>query len=129
MKIYTVHRRYGGGDPDRNLVLVKEGFCWPAFFLGGIWALWHRMWLLGFVCIGVEVWLEALPALLPVDPTAHGIAMMGLHVLVGYLANDMRRWSLTHRRFDETAVVAGADLSAAETRYLEAAGRLGMGVT
>ena len=128
MKIYTVHRRHGGGDPDRNLVLVKEGFCWPAFLFGGFWALWHRMWLIGFAWIGIEVWLEVLPVLLPIDPTAHAIAMTGLHVAIATLANDIRRWNLTHRRFDEAAVVTGADLAAAETRYLEAAGRLGMGV-
>ena len=44
MKIYSVHDRPGSLAPDRDVVLVKEGFCWPAFFLTALWALWHRLW-------------------------------------------------------------------------------------
>jgi len=25
-------------------VSVKAGFCWPAFFVGPFWALYHRLW-------------------------------------------------------------------------------------
>ncbi|MBI2584926.1 MAG: DUF2628 domain-containing protein, partial [Rhodospirillales bacterium] len=33
MRLYSVHLRRHGLDPDRDLVLVKEGFSWPAFLL------------------------------------------------------------------------------------------------
>ena len=31
----------GGGDYRA----VKQGWCWPAFFFGSIWALFSGMWL------------------------------------------------------------------------------------
>ena len=33
MRLYSVHLRRHGLDPDRDIVLVKEGFSWPAFFI------------------------------------------------------------------------------------------------
>ena len=45
MRIFTVHLRRHGLDPDHDLIVVKEGFSWPAFFLTGFWALCQRLWL------------------------------------------------------------------------------------
>lgn len=128
MRFYTVHQRWAGGDPDRNLTLVKEGFNWPAFLFGGIWALWNRMWLVGAALVIGEAALEMLPEVLEIDPAVHGVAMFALHVILGYLANDLRRWELDRRDFDEVAVVAGRGLDEAEARYLQEASRLRMGM-
>ena len=35
----SFHIRHSGLDPDRDVVLVKEGFSWPAFFFSGFWGL------------------------------------------------------------------------------------------
>jgi hypothetical protein len=62
MRIYTVHmKRTGQGkknDPDQGLVLIKEGFSWPAFFLSGLWALWHRMWFWAAIIIAANIALS-----------------------------------------------------------------------
>ena len=44
--IYTAHVRGRGREPTSDVVLVKDGFSWPAFFFSLIWALWHRLWVL-----------------------------------------------------------------------------------
>ena len=44
MRVYTVHLRRHGLMPERDLVLVREGFSWWAFLFTSLWALWHRMW-------------------------------------------------------------------------------------
>ena len=41
--IYPAHGR-GRGRDDEDVVLIKDGFSWPAFFFSLIWALWHRLW-------------------------------------------------------------------------------------
>ena len=41
-RLYTVHLLDDASDD--GLVLVKEGFSWPAFFVAVPWALFHRMW-------------------------------------------------------------------------------------
>ncbi len=49
--IYTVHVR-GRGRADDDVVLVKDGFSWPAFFFSLIWALWHRLWFFALIMRG-----------------------------------------------------------------------------
>ncbi len=36
--------------PRHGLVKVKRGFCWPAFFLGSLWAVVKRLWFPAFAC-------------------------------------------------------------------------------
>ena len=31
-------------SPRGKRVTVKIGFCWPAFFFGALWAIYHRLW-------------------------------------------------------------------------------------
>ena len=45
MRLYSVHLRRHGLDPDRDSVLGKEGFSWPALLFSFLWALRHRLWL------------------------------------------------------------------------------------
>ena len=43
MLLYTLHERPVTGGEDRDVVLVKEGFCWPAFALPPLWGLYRRL--------------------------------------------------------------------------------------
>jgi hypothetical protein len=118
-RIYTVHvrRARSGATADRDLVLVKEGFSWPAFFFTLLWALWHRLWLFAVliaasgVALGLAVEYFQLG---PVLETALGLAWS---VLIGFEANDLRRRALAWRGFALTDVVMGRSLAAAEHRF------------
>ena len=55
MNTYTVHLRRHGLDPERDVVLVKEGFSWPAFFLSFLWALWHQLWLAAALILAAHI--------------------------------------------------------------------------
>jgi Protein of unknown function (DUF2628) len=35
--------------PSGDTVYVKDGFSWPAFFFGAIWALYKKAWILFFM--------------------------------------------------------------------------------
>ncbi len=61
MKTYTVHLNPADPKPE-NIILVKEGFSWLAFFLGMLFTLYHRMWLLSFILIILDVVLSILMA-------------------------------------------------------------------
>jgi hypothetical protein len=41
--------------PAHGLAQVKQGFCWPAFFFGSLWALARRLYLLAVVLLAFEV--------------------------------------------------------------------------
>ena len=120
MRVYTVHLRRQGLDPDRDVVLVREGFSWGAFLFGFLWALWHRM---GWSALGLFVIAAgaavAAEFLLPAGP-AQGAVMLVVCLAFGFVGNDLRRRHLAARGFLETGPVAAEDAEAALLRYLDA---------
>ncbi len=119
MRLYTVHVRRHGPDADSDLVLIKEGFCWPAFFLWPLWALWHRLWLAALVLLVANLALSGVGMLLRLDGLSQGEVSVGFAVIVGFVANDLRRRGLARRHFTLAAVVAAAGREAAEWRFLD----------
>jgi len=102
--------------PQGTTEVVKEGWSWPAFFFGAIWALVKQMYGLGagvlvafFLAsvmsgaIGGEA-EEALDALI-------GLAAMVLAVVFGINGNEWRVQNLQARGFayKETMQAASAD--------------------
>ncbi len=119
MRLYSVHLRRHGLDPDRDIVLVKEGFSWPAFFFSFLWALWHRLWLAtAAIFLAVTTLSLAIYWLRP-DGLSQVALSLGIGVLIGYLGNDLRRRKLTRQGFAFAAVVSGGDPDKALRRYLD----------
>ncbi len=119
MRLYTVHVRRHDPDADSDLVLIKEGFCWPAFFLGPLWALWHRLWLAALVLLVADLGLGGVGMLLRLDGLSQGAVAVGFAAIVGFVANDLRRRRLERRRFTFAAVISAAGREAAEWRFLD----------
>jgi hypothetical protein len=119
MRHYTVHLRRHGLDPDRDLVLVKEGFSWPAFFFSLLWALWHRLWLVAGIFFLVQLAMSLILAVWTPDPVAAIGMSVGTALILAYAANDLWRWALERLGFVETAVVAADSRDDAERRFLD----------
>ena len=119
MRLYTVHVCRHGPDAKSDLVLIKEGFCWPAFFLVPLWALWHRLWLVALVLLVADVALSGTALLLRLDGLSQGMVSVGFAAIVGFVANDLRRRALERRRFTFAAVVSAGGLEDAERRFLD----------
>ncbi len=119
MRHYTVHLRRHGPDADSDLVLIKEGFCWPAFFLGPLWALWHRLWLAALVLLVADLGLSGTALLLRLDGLSQGAVSVGVVAIVGFVANDLRRRGLERRHYALAAVVSAAGREAAEWRFID----------
>jgi hypothetical protein len=118
--MYTVYVRHGGLDPDRDVALVKEGFCWPAFVFGPLWALTRKLWLAAFVFALVLGAIEYLVEATALDPVASAALMLGASAAFGWIGNDLRRRKLERQGFVFQGVVAGDDLDAAFKRFLDA---------
>ena len=101
------------------MVLVKEGFSWPAFFLSGLWALFHRMWLWAAVLITANIFLGFILSFSGVEPFSQGVMSFGFAVVIGYIGNDLRRRSLARRGYRSFGIVTGDNLSTAERRFLD----------
>lgn len=119
MRIYTVHLRREGLDPDRDIVLVKEGFCWPALLFSALWALWCRLWWVALGFFAVQVALTGAVTLLGLDPLSKAAISLGLAVIIGFVANDLRRWTLRRQGFVEAAVVVAGGRDEAERRFYD----------
>ena len=117
MKFYTAHYRNRTGEPD--LVLVKEGFSWPAFVFGTLWALWNRLWLVAVGLIIAELGLGFALAKLGMGSGVQAFSSIGLALLVGFVAGDLKSWSLSALGgYENQGVVTAGDLQEAEGRFL-----------
>lgn len=119
MRIYTVHVRRHGLDPDRDIVLVREGFAWMAFLLNAAWALWHRLWWLAAILIVIGAGIGGLEGASLLPPNAGAILSLAVATFAGLFGNDLRRRSLADRGFVAAAVVSGSDTEAALRRFLD----------
>ncbi len=119
MRLYSVHLRRHGLDPDRDIVLVKEGFSWPAFLFSFLWALWHHLWLAAVAIFLAVTTLNVAVYWLRPDVMSQAALLLGLGVIVGYLGNDLRWRNLTRLGFAFAGVVSGDDPDKALRRYLD----------
>jgi len=120
MRVYTVYvPPYS--NSDRDPILVKEGFSWPAFVFGIFWALWHRMWLVAIALAFFLVVVGAAMDAFGLDPITQGIVSLAVAVLVGAHGNDWRRKKLARLGYRDMGVVAARNIDEALRRYLDSA--------
>ncbi len=121
MRLYSVYLRDHGRMPLEDLVLVKEGFSWPGFFFTFVWAFWKRMWLPAIVIFTVIALTGFGVQKLGLGEDLEGMASILLALSIGLVGNDIRRWWLDQRGYQEVAVVSGKNAEDAARRFLDAA--------
>ena len=121
MRFYTVHVRHRGLDPDRDIALVKEGFSWPAFIFGPLWALARRLWLAAAGWIAAMGALRAAEMASGLDPATGAVLALGLSAAFGWLGNNLARRKLDQGGFAFMGVVEGDNRDAALKRFLDRA--------
>jgi hypothetical protein len=109
VKFWTAHVRRSNAP-----VLVREGFSWGALLFGPIWLAAHRAWIPAVLAAVAFILILAL---------LHGDAadwlLAALVLLLGLSGHDLRRWSLDHRGYLQTQVVAARNETEALQRLLE----------
>lgn len=118
MRIWSVAVR-GNGRLEPDIVLVKEGFSWPAFMFGPLWFLWHRLWLALLGYLAANIVLAGALALFGANPAQQLLAGVAFALLVGWHGNDLRRWTLLRRGYRLVELVVARDEGEAEKRTLE----------
>ena len=119
MQVYSIHLRPDARSPDRDAVVIREGFCWPAFLFGPFWALWHGLWP---ALIGILVALAALAgagALLRPDPATEIALSLAFSLIVGFSGNDWRRAALARRGWRFEGLAAAPDRDTAMRRFFD----------
>ena len=121
MRFYTIHapRRPWAG-PDTAIAearAVKDGFSWPAFVFSFLWALWHRLWLVAVLIFVAEFAIGLLVGLVGFGGTVNAAVSLGMALVVGWLANDLRRDHLERRGLADLGIVMAASGEDAIERY------------
>ena len=119
MRLYSVYLRDHGREPMGDLVLVKEGFSWPAFVFTFLWALWSRMWLPAIVLFSVIALAGWGVRHLGYGEDVEGLLSLVIGLSLGLFGNDLRRNWLDHQGFQEIAVVSGKNAEEAMRRFLD----------
>ena len=119
MKVYTVLSPSPAGSADpadpRSVVVVKEGFSWPAFYLPVLWPLYQRLWLVLIVYLAVMAGLAAAGEL--AGGPLPGLAAVAAHVFFALEANEFRRRRYERRGYRLAGITKGDTLVEAEIGY------------
>ncbi len=119
MRLYSVFLRNHGRASDQNLLLVKEGFSWPAFVFTFLWALWGRMWWPAIVLFSTVILVGWAAVELGIGEGAETIVSIALGLAIGFAGNDIRRWYLERQGYQEVALVTGRNTEDAMRRFLD----------
>ena len=108
MRVWMVHGRPPSGRKGPRLVLLRDGFCWPALLVPTLWFLGQGLLALALLHAAM---LVAVALLLP--GAAAGFAVAGLNLFLGFEARNLQGWWLRLRGFRQEAVVVARDEDAA----------------
>ncbi len=118
MTVYMVMAPPPSRDPAgdaEDMVFIKEGICWPAFFFSAPWLVFRGLWLVLFgYLIAAIVVAGVADTIGGYAPPAVGIAFS---ILFALEANSLRRWTLERRGWDFVGIVAGENRDTCEARF------------
>lgn len=116
MRIYTVHELPGAPLDGAGIVLVKEGFSFPAFAFSWAWLLWHRLWIAAALWIALII-VVSLVAQNLLGAEGAAICSLALQLMLGFEANDIRRWTLERKGYRMAGLAGGGNLEEAERAF------------
>ncbi len=118
-KLYSVHINPEHEEPFETAEFVQEGFNIYAFIFTGLWMLYHKIWASGIVIILLMGLIAALGASFSFNPMSVLVLRVGLQIMIGLEANDLRRRYLSERGFIVSDIVTGTTLLDAQQRYFD----------
>lgn len=121
---FTVHEPpHSGGTPlerAESLVFVRDGFSWRAALFSPFYFLVRGEWLGLAAYVGAALVLAGILALTEAQPDWTAWIFVLLNIIAGFEANELKRWALTRRGWQEIATVSGRGREEAERRFFDA---------
>jgi len=121
MRLFSVHAK--SPLPERvkaeadEVRFVKEGFAWWGFFFPLPWLLVKGMWLVFALTLAVAIVIVAGGDALGVPALAVTALAFGINIIVGFMGNDLYRWTLRRRGLVDVGPASGDDREEAELRF------------
>lgn len=117
--VFEPSSRNGARTIDR-VAFIRDGFSWGAFFLGPLWMLWRRMWVVALGVVAAIVAIEVGLLLLDVPSGPRSVVAFLIALLLGLEGASLRRWTLRRRGWRDHGIVIADDVEAAEHRFFAA---------
>jgi hypothetical protein len=122
MKEFKVYRH-----ATQDVVVIKKGFSWPAFFFGPIWMLVNEFWWLASLWFGlyaVSPFIEEIAFQPPVSVIQilafllFFLIMFGLWFVPGFKGNEWREKFFSKRGYELQDLVEAETSSAAVSQLV-----------
>tara|TARA_R110000868_G_scaffold42175_1_gene143161 strand:- start:219 stop:704 length:486 start_codon:yes stop_codon:yes gene_type:complete len=117
MRSYTVHELSNAPADGKGIVLVREGFSWPAAVFALVWLLLKRQWIVAAFYFALSVLLMAAARWFAATDALMSVMTIMLQGFLGVAAHDLTRWTLARQGYREIGVAAGTDLQEAERDF------------
>jgi hypothetical protein len=117
MAAFTVHipaTPAGQTPPADKIVLLRDGFSFPATLFGPFWLAWNRAWL---GAIGWAILLAAIAFIgykLGIPKRTMALVGLALSVVLGFEGVRLIAWCLARKGYAESGVVVGENAEEAE---------------
>jgi len=117
MKQYTIF-----ANPLGQYEAVKQGWSWPAFFFGWIWALVKKMWGIGAAVLGGMIVFSFFTAVS--NSSEGGVALLNvisivINAVFGFNGNKWRENHLPTRGYERLGTVAASTPEGAVAAYIK----------
>lgn len=96
---------------------MKNGFCWPGLLLPLIWPLYHRLWLLAGLVLGVCFVLGGVFHYGAISETVLVMVAVAVNLIFGFEANGLREHWLERRGFKFISIVSGQSYESCEIKF------------
>lgn len=123
MKVFTVHEQVSPAadrvDRAEHLTFVSDGFHWNAALFAPFVLLGNRLW------IGLATYVVALAAVctllaaLGASSEWIALAVIALHIVVGFEYSELQRASLEAKGWSTVGTVVGRTRNECERRFFE----------
>lgn len=110
-------KAHNGDYTNGNIVLVKDGFCWPALLFTPFWLIFRGMWLVLVMYIGISLLFWAIENSGYISSGIAFWAQVGLSILFAFEANYLRKWTLQRGNYRHIGVSLGRNLQEAEFNF------------
>jgi len=116
-KVFTTHEKPDAADIADRVVLVREGFSYLALAFNLVWLLANRLWLAAAGYVLLVGLIQESGAALGLSEISVGMLQLGLQVMLGACAYDLKRHQLVRRGYELTGVVIAESAMAAQQRH------------
>jgi Protein of unknown function (DUF2628) len=123
LQSYTVHEsnppHVDRVDRADALVFVKDGFLFQAALFAPLWLASKQLWLALLGYISVVVALAALWSAFGWQPATFALAIVALHVIIGFESDTLQRLHLDRNGWQMLGAVTGKDALDCERRFFD----------